>query len=185
MLKGEKVVLRPVKRSDINHFLRWFNDPEVIQYLLLYLPLTEIAEEKWIEDLSVRIGAGTAAVFVIEVLDDNKSIGTIGFHGINPKDHNAEFGIAIGEKSHWGKGYGTEATRLILDYGFRQLNLHRIGSSAFSFNERSIKLHKAVGFHEEGCQREAIFKNGEFHDMVMFGLLRDEWRNNLTEEIGK
>ena len=177
MLKGEKVVLRPVKRTDINDFLRWFNDLEVIQYLATYLPMTEIAEEKWIEDLATKIRAGTDVVFVIEALDnDNKSIGTVGLHGISPKDHHALFGIAIGEKSHWEKGYGTEATRLILDYGFRQLNLHRIWSGALAFNERSIRLHKTLGFQEEGRQREAIFKNGEFHDHVIFGLLRNEWK---------
>jgi len=69
-----------------------------------------------------------------------------------------------------------QATRLILDYGFYQLNLHRIWSGALAFNERSIQLHKVVGFQEEGRQREAVFRNGEFHDIVMFGLLRDEWK---------
>ena len=178
MLKGEKVILRPVKRSDISHFLKWFNDPEVIQYLNMYLPMTEMAEEKWIEDLATRGRAGTDAHFVIEAMDGdgNTPIGTIGLHGISPKDHGALFGIAIGEKDYWSKGYGTEATWLLLDYGFRQLNLHRIWSAAFVFNERSIKLHKRVGFREEGRQREAMFKNGDFHDIVEFGLLRDEWK---------
>ena len=177
MLRGEKVLLRPLKRSDITNFLKWFNDPEVIQYLVMYLPLTEMTEEKWIENAASRVQAGTDAIFVIEGIegDSSKPIGTIALNGINPKDHNATFGIAIGEKDYWGKGYGTEATRLILYYGFRQLNLHRISSSAFSFNERSVRLHKKVGFKEEGRQREAIFKNGSFHDHVMFGILRDEW----------
>ena len=178
MLRSEKVILRPVKRSDISHFLKWFNDPEVIQYLNMYLPMTEMAEEKWIEDLATRGRAGTDTHFVMEAMDGdgNTPIGTIGLHGISPKDHSAGFGIAIGERDYWGKGYGTEATRLILDYSFRQLNLHRIWSAAFAFNERSIKLHKSVGFREEGRQREAIFKNGEFHDIVEFGILRDEWK---------
>lgn len=176
MLKGEKVFLRPVKRSDTEYFLRWFNDPEVIQYNYNYLPLTEMAEEKWIEEYTTRTRAGTEVGFVIEPLDDsNKPIGNIGLFNINPKDHRAMFGVSIGEKSQWGKGYGTESTRLILGYGFHQLNLYRIWSGVFAFNERSIRLHKTVGFHEEGRQREAIFKNGEFHDEVIFGLLRDEW----------
>jgi RimJ/RimL family protein N-acetyltransferase len=178
MLRDEKVLLRPIKRSDITNFLKWFNDPEVTQYLAMYLPMTEMAEEKWIEDAASRIQAGTNVGFVIEAIegDSSKPIGNIGLHAINPKDHSAIFGIAIGEKDYWGNGYGTEATRLILDYGFQQLNLHRISSSAFAFNERSIRLHKKVGFKEEGRQREAIFKNGQFHDHVMFGILRDEWR---------
>ncbi len=177
MLRGERVLLRPLKRSDVTNFLKWFNDPEVIQYLAMYLPLTEMSEEKWIEDAASRIQAGTNVYFVIEVIegDGSKPVGTTGLHGINLKDHNATFGIAIGEKDYWSSGYGTEATQLILDYGFQQLNLHRIASSAFAFNERSIRLHKKVGFKEEGRQREAIYKNGRFHDHVMFGILRDEW----------
>ena len=177
MLVGEKVLLRPIRRSDIGHFLRWFNDAEVIQYLTMYLPMTEMAEEKWIEDVATRSRAGTDAFFVIEATDgdDKTTIGNVGLHGISPKDHSAVFGIVIGEKGYWSKGYGTEATRLILDYGFQQLNLHRISSSVLAFNERSIRLHKKVGFVEEGRQRDGIFKNGQYHDHVFFGILRDEW----------
>ncbi len=177
MLKGDKVIIRPVKRSDIEYFLKWFNDPEVIQYLGLYVPMTEMAEEKFIEDLG-SAAAGTRVMFVIEtVVDtDNKPIGSIGLSNIHPKDYHAVFGIAIGEKDYWSRGYGTEATRLIIHYGFEQLNLHRITSSAISFNERSLRLHLRVGFKEEGRQREANFKNGEYHDLVMFGLLRKEWQ---------
>jgi RimJ/RimL family protein N-acetyltransferase len=178
MIKGEKVLLRPVRRSDIQHFLKWFNDPDVIHYLAMYLPMTEMAEEKWIENSAARLAAGTDVHFVIEATDGEASvpIGTIGLDSISPKDHSAVFGIAIGEKDYWSKGYGTEATQLLIDYGFQQLNLHRVSSSAFSFNTRSIGLHKKVGFREEGRQREGVFKNGQYHDHVGFGILRDEWK---------
>jgi len=180
MLTGQKVILRPVKRSDIQYFLKWFNDPEVTQYLAMYLPMTEMAEEKWIEELGAR--ANTDVLFVIEAIEDdvNKAIGSMGLHGISPKDHFATFGIAIGEKDYWSKGYGTEAAQLIIKYGFEQLNLHRVSSSAFSFNERSLRLHRKVGFQEEGRQREALFKNGEYHDLVVFGLLREEWKQSAS-----
>lgn len=181
MLKGEKVILRPVRRSDIEYFLKWFNDSEVTQYLGMYLPMTEMAEEKFIEDLG-SAAAGTRVMFVIEAVEDNnnKPIGSIGLSNIHPKDHHAVFGIAIGEKAYWSKGYGTEAARLIIRYGFEQLNLHRITSSAISFNERSLRLHLRVGFKEEGRQREAIFRNGAYHDHVVFGMLRKEWLENNT-----
>ena len=177
MLKGQKVLFRPVKRSDMPHLLKWFNDPEVIQYLAAYLPMTEMGEEKWIEEL----GTGRAqshALFIIEAIEDdgNKPIGEVGLANIGPKDHNASFGIVIGEKDYWSKGYGTEAARLIVNYGFEQLNLHRISSGVVSFNERSARMHLSVGFKEEGRQREAIFKNGKFHDHVMYGILREEWK---------
>ena len=178
MLKGKLVVLRPVQRSDITYFLLWFNDPEVTQYLGMYLPMTEMAEQKFIEDLGTS-RALTDAIFVIEAIDGEKSkpIGSLGINGINSKDHNATFGIALGDKQYWSKGYGTEAAGLIIRYGFEQLNLHRISSSAWSFNERSIKMHRKAGFKEEGRRREAVYKNGVYHDEVLFGLLRQEWNS--------
>ncbi len=176
MLTGEKVVLRPVRRTDIEYFLKWFNDPEVTQYLSMYLPMTEMGEEKYIEELGTT-RAGTNVSFVIEAIDEkhNTPIGNIALGNIHPKNHNAGFGIAIGEKNYWSKGYGTESAQLIIQYGFDQLNLHRITSSAISYNERSIRLHKRVGFVEEGRYREVDFKNGAYHDLVMFGLLKKEW----------
>ncbi len=176
MLKGKNVILRPVKRSDISYFLEWFNDSEVIQYLGMYLPMTEMAEEKYIEELGTT-RARTDTQFVIEVIEgkSTKPIGTCGLGGINPKDNHATFGIVIGEKDYWSKSYGTEAARLIINYGFQQLNLHRISSSAIAYNERSVKLHKKVGFREEGRLRQRMFKNGQYHDLVQFGILREEW----------
>jgi RimJ/RimL family protein N-acetyltransferase len=177
MLKGKSVLLRPVKRSDISYFLKWFNDLEVLQYLTLYLPMTEMVEEKYIEELGTT-RAKSDVLFVIEAIEDasTKPIGNCGLQEVDSKDHKAMFGMVIGEKDYWSKGYGTEAARLLINYGFQQLNLHRVSSGAFAFNERSIKLHKKVGFREEGRLREAFFKNGQYHDLVLFGILREEWR---------
>ena len=176
MLKGNKVVLRPVRRSDLPDFLRWFNDPEVTQYLGIYLPMTEMVEDKWIESLGTT-RLLTDVLFIIEAIEETgtKAIGDTGLMSINAKDHNAVFGIAIGEKGYWSKGYGTEAARLLVKYGFEQLNLHRITSGAIAFNERSIRMHKSVGFKEEGRQRDFIYRNGKFNDHVLFGILKEEW----------
>jgi diamine N-acetyltransferase len=175
VLRGQKVQLRPVKRSDVDYFLVWFNDPEVIQYLNMYLPMTEMYEENYIQEFYKDY---TKVRLVIEAVEGQsvKPIGSIGLDSINPKDHNATFGIAIGEKDYWSKGYGTEATRLLVNYGFEQLNLHRINSSVFSFNERSLRMHKKVGFKEEGRQREYVFKNGRYHDHILLGILKSEWK---------
>jgi RimJ/RimL family protein N-acetyltransferase len=177
MLKGKSVLLRPVKRSDISYFLKWFNDPEVIQYLELYLPMTEMSEEKYIEELGTT-RARSDVLLVIEVIEgaSTKPIGNCSLQEVDSKDHKAIFGMVIGEKDYWSKNYGTEATRLLINYGFQQLNLHRISSGAFAFNERSIKLHKKIGFREEGRLRQAFFKSGQYHDLILFGILREEWK---------
>jgi RimJ/RimL family protein N-acetyltransferase len=117
-------------------------------------------------------GTASAAIAVRKT----KAIGTISLNGISAKDHNATFGIAIGDKKYWSKGYGSEAAALIIKYGFEQLNLHRINSGALSFNDRSIRMHLKLGFREEGKRKERIFRNGAYCDEVMFGLLREEWK---------
>jgi RimJ/RimL family protein N-acetyltransferase len=184
MLKGKKVLLRALKRSDASLFIRWSNDPEVIQYLWLYLPATEIGEEQWIESYSTTI-ANNNIVFVIEAILDKEtlSIGYCGFNDIHYKDQEATLGIAIGEKDYWEKGYGTEAMALLVRYGFEQLNFHRISSSIVEFNERSIGLHKRLGFQQDGRLREATYRNGRFWDYVLFGMLREEY--NRLEALGK
>jgi len=176
LLLGNGVVIRPVKRSDVHHFAKWFSDQEVMQYLQEYLLTTEMAEEKVIEDAGTTY-AKTDALMVIEAVegDSTTPIGTIALHRINPKDRCAHFGIAVGEKDYWSRGCGTEATRLMVNYGFEQLGLHRISSGVFSFNERSLRMHRRVGFIEEGRQRELDLKNGRYHDRIMFGILRREW----------
>lgn len=151
------------------------NDPEITQYLALYLPLTEIEEEKWLEDLVTK-RKGSDVVLAIEDIKSRKLIGNCGLHRIDPKNHDAIFGITIGDKKYHGRGYGTEAAKLIIDYGFNQLNLHRIGSSVYDFNPRSLNLHKALGFKEEGKLRKKQFKNGEYHDEILLGLLKEEWK---------
>ncbi|MBN2238897.1 MAG: GNAT family N-acetyltransferase [Dehalococcoidales bacterium] len=174
MLQGERVVLRPVRRSDVETALKWFNDPDILQYLNMYLPMTEMQEEKFIEYLG---SARDKVMFMVETVDDEdpKAIGSVELENINHKDGNAMFAIAIGEKEYWGQGHGTEAAGLIIRYGFEQLNLHRIYSVVFSFNERSLRLHRKLDFIEEAREREAEFKNGQYHDRVVFGILREDW----------
>ncbi|MFA6097401.1 MAG: GNAT family protein [Candidatus Paceibacterota bacterium] len=185
MLKGKKVLLRPVKRSDIDHFLKWFNDQEVIRYLSMYLPMTEIGEENWIEEIST---SKDSVFFVIEAIGNNrqrKTIGCCGLHNLNAKDQCAEFGIAIGERTYWDCGFGTQAARLLLDYGFMELNLHRVSSGVCDYNERSIAMHERAGFVYEGISREAIYKNGRFWDRINFGMLKVDWEIIRKKENSK
>jgi RimJ/RimL family protein N-acetyltransferase len=174
MLKGNKVVLRPVKRTDIPNFLVWFNDMEVTQYMGRNLPLTEMEEEKWVEEIA---DDKTRLNLVIEAIVDvsTKPIGSIGFQLIEPRDRQATFGIGIGEKDFWNNGYGTEAARLFITYGFEQLNLNRVNSNVFDFNVRSQKMHVKIGFKQEGLRRQAKYINGAYHDVIEYGLLREDW----------
>ncbi|MHA2390480.1 MAG: GNAT family N-acetyltransferase [Promethearchaeota archaeon] len=173
MLLGERVKLGPIKREYIDSYLKWFNDPEITQYLVMFRPLTRMMEEDWIENLKNR---NDAIFFSIYLLNDTH-IGNCGLNAIDWKNRVAEVGITIGEKDYQGKGYGTEAMELLLEYGFNTVNLNRIQLRVYDFNVRAIKSYKNIGFIEEGRLRKAIFNKGEYHDLIMMSILREEWNN--------
>ena len=100
---------------------------------------------------------------------------TCGFNDIDQRNGSAEVGIFIGVKSEWSKGYGAEALGLLLDYGFRQLNLHSIWLRAFAFNARGLACYRKLGFRECGRRHESHYINGAWQDDVMMELLRADW----------
>lgn len=108
--------------------------------------------------------------------DGDRHIGNCGFNAIDYVNRNAEFGILIGESDVWGEGYGPEAARLILKHGFEELGLHRVTLEVYSHNPRAICVYEKVGFVHEGALRESYFRNGEFHDTLVMGILESEWR---------
>ena len=101
-------------------------------------------------------------------------IGSVGLR-ILPAHKNAELGIMIGDKRYWNKGYGSDAMRVILRYGFDRLQLHRIGLKVYSYNPRAYHVYKRFGFKKEGVGRQAILLRGRYYDDVHMGLLRSEW----------
>ncbi|MFX1374600.1 MAG: GNAT family N-acetyltransferase [Promethearchaeota archaeon] len=175
MIKGERITLGPVKREYIESYLKWLNDPELTQYLSIYLPLTRMMEEDWIENLKNRNDTIVFSILVNDKDESEKHIGNCGLHNIDWKNRFAEVGIMIGEKEFQNKGYGTEAMELLVEYGFQQVNLNRIQLHVYDFNIRAINSYRKIGFIEEGRMRQAQFKNGKYHDMILMSILHEEW----------
>jgi len=111
----------------------------------------------------------------VHVRETNRLIGTCALSQLDSDNGSALYHITIGEKDTWGRGYGTEATRLMLDHAFGTLNLHRIGLSVFSFNERAIRSYRSCGFVVEGRAREAIWRDGRWWDEVSMSVLHSDW----------
>ena len=175
MLKGERIKLGPVKREYIDSYLKWFNDPEITQYLSMFRPLTRMMEEDWIKDLKNRDDTIAFAIIINDDSDVEKLIGNCGLHAIDWKNRVSEVGITIGEKEYQEKGYGTEAMEILLKYGFKTVNLNRIQLRVYEFNSRAINSYNKIGFIEEGRMRQAIFINGEYHDIIFMSILQEEW----------
>lgn len=175
MIFGNRVRLRAIERSDIPTFVRWFNDPEVRQYVKMYEPISIESEERWFESLQKR---ENDRVYAIEARAGEAwvHIGVIGLHRINWKDRNAVLGIVIGEKGFWSQGYGTDAICTLLRFAFNEMNLHRVELEVLEFNLRARRCYEKVGFRYEGARRQAVFSGGAYHDSLLMGILRDEFR---------
>jgi RimJ/RimL family protein N-acetyltransferase len=173
-IRGELVYLRPAEREDIDLFVRWFADAETTRYLSTRAPFSKAMEEKWFESMVEQQGKRQYH-FVICLLADDRAIGTAGFHHVNQEDGHATFGISIGEKAEWSKGYGTDALRAICDFGFGQLRLERIELDVYITNLRAQRSYEKAGFVSEGVLRHAQFADGAFQDLRRMSLLREEW----------
>ena len=171
-MSGRLVNLRPLRKStDLESALRWINDPEIRYFLKATFPVTEAGEAAFFDGIEKK---DDTASFAIET-KDGTFIGVIGLHKIDFKNGTAMTGALIGEKEYWGKGYGTDAKMLVLEYAFNELGLRKVCSHAYEFNERSIAYSMHCGYKTEGRLRKQVFKRGRHWDVVVLGVLRDEW----------
>ncbi|MHA2006838.1 MAG: GNAT family N-acetyltransferase [Promethearchaeota archaeon] len=181
MLKGDRVTLGPIKREYIESYLKWFNDPEISQFVNAFRPLTRMMEEDWIENLKRRHDTIYFAITISEEDLEEKLIGNCSLHDIDWKNRVCRVGIMIGEKEYQSRGYGTEAMELLLDYGFWTVNLNRIQLHVYDFNVRAINSYNKIGFIEEGRMRQAQFKNGKYYDIIIMSILQDEWLKRIKD----
>jgi ribosomal-protein-alanine N-acetyltransferase len=172
--KGEHVILRPFNRIDVPTLCRWMNDPEVTKYLMRPLPITENEEGEWVNDLPKR--KNDVVLGIVETVS-SKLIGSIGLHGINWQHRTATTGTVLGEKEYWGKGLGTEAKMLLLDFAFNTFDLHCVLSKILATNGRSIAYGKKCGYEEVGRIPNWIRQqNGERCDQVHLLVTQERWR---------
>jgi len=176
---GEKVALGPHRRDLLPLYTRWLNDFEVVRNLAMGMhPMTLDAEGEWYE--RAKMDPHTFLIYAREPL---RPIGGTGLHEVNHKHRTAEFGIFLGEKDFWGKGYGTEATRLMLDYAFTGLGLHNVLLRVYSYNVRAQRAYSRAGFREFGRRREAIRIGGRAYDIVYMDCLATEFESPALHRL--
>ncbi len=124
-------------------------------------------------------------LFMIHTLQDDRLIGFIGLDGISWSNGDCWVFIALGERDSWGKGYGTDAMRIILQYAFSELNLHRVSLDVFSYNPRAIRSYEKSGFEVEGRARGMMKREGQRHDFLYMGILKEEWERTVSTQSGE
>lgn len=174
-LVGDRIYLSPRNSEDVEKFTEWLNDFETTDYTGRSAILTTLDGEK----RYLETNDSPEAIFVIVTLEENKMIGTVSLEKINGVNRTATLGIFIGDKEFRNNGYGTEAIRLILEYGFKYLNLNNIKLDVMGFNERAINCYKKCGFKEYGRRRKSQFINGKYYDSVNMDILAEEFSGDF------
>ena len=164
------VSIRKFEREDIPNKVEWINNPANNRFLNYDIPLEVKKTQKWFDSIKERIDRYDA---VIEA--DGVPCGTIGLLNIDKKNSKAEYYIAMGEVSLKGKGVSTQASKLIIEYGFKKLGLNKIYLFTEIDNIPAQRLFEKVGFIKEGCIRSDIVSHGQFVDRYVYSIIRDEY----------
>jgi RimJ/RimL family protein N-acetyltransferase len=173
MFEGQKVRLRGVTAEDWQHFQHWDLDSDAGRYgWQVWPPKGEEAARQFAKDESLKKADGGSQRFIIETLD-GEAVGTINTR-TDARRFSFEYGISLG-REHWGHGYGDEAVILVGRYMFGELRLHKMHAYVYAFNQRSLAMHRKLGFVEEGTLREGQFTDGRFWDIHIFGMTSEEY----------
>ncbi len=180
-LVGKICYLSPCQIEDAEKWAEWFNDLEVTIPLgdEAYVPHSLENTQEHVRDMLQK----QQHVFSIVECQTDRLIGRCLLFNIDQVNRTAMFGIVIGEKSAWNKGYGQEATTLLLDYGFNLLNLHNIMLGVFAFNKRAIQCYQKVGFKEIGRRRQVRMIGGQRFDAILMDLLAEEFQSAYVKPL--
>ena len=170
-LKGKKVILRAFEDTDIPQMQTWINDEEVRRNLLVFRPMSLQDEREWMERMRKDPNHIPMAICSL----DGQLIGSTGIFHINWQHRFARTGTVIGDIEQRNRGFGTDAKMHLLNYAFNILNLNRMVTETFEFNEQSLRYSLKCGYQIEGRARRQYFKDGRYWDAILLGVLRDEW----------
>lgn len=175
MLAGSLIRLRAIEMTDLDRYLEWVNDEEVMRYVAaLAFPISRGQEEEFVREATTRTRP-PEIVYAIETLEERRHIGSLGLHRIGGLAHSTELGIMIGDKAYWDRGYGTDTIRTALRFAFRELNLNRVALSVDADNKRGIACYRKCGFVEEGRLRQDRYRDGQYRDTILMSVLRHEF----------
>lgn len=181
MFENKIIKLRKLSTNDYSTYHNWRNDIEVMKTTSPQLDIYTLEETE--QFISVIASQANAKGYMIEHKESGQTVGIVSLINIDYKNRSAECILDIGERDMWGKGIGTSAMSLILGFAFYELNLHRVYLQVFSFNERAIKLYEKMGFTHDGKFREAIYRDGRWHDTVIMSILKKEYLNKEQSDL--
>lgn len=179
-LTGDKVILRGMRRADLEFYRAWFDNADITYYM--EMGARPLSNEDLEEIYQLSTERHDNIVFTITEKMADRPIGVAGIYAINWICRRGDFRIIIGEPNALGKGLGTAVTKLIVAYGFEKLNLEVVTLGCNAENKRAIRSYENAGFVHEGRRRKMIYRNSRYYDILQMSILRDEYFGGLSGE---
>lgn len=181
LFRGRLVCLTAPIEADTHLMARWSEDANYLRAMD-----TDYARPLSPKDLAERLEDErtdpNAITFHLRTVEEGRLIGLVALHSIEWNNGTAMLSIGIGDAAYRGKGYGSEALSLILNYAFRELNLYRVGLDVIANNAQALRAYEKAGFRREGALRLAVARDGQRHDLVLMGILREEWAESKSQQ---
>lgn len=168
VLRGQQIYLRPITADDSEMVVRWRNKPAVVENFIYRKPVSIMEHESW---LANKVFKGLVHQFVVCENEKDIPLGSVYLQNFEEEHRRAESGIYLGEDRAYGRGIGTEAVRLMAEYAFGELGMHKLTARVLAYNTASRRLHEKAGYVQEAYLKEELFLEGQYEDLVLFGAL--------------
>ena len=175
-LKGKNICLGPLREKDISVLSSWYGNIDFLRFYDFHPAIPKTEEQ--IRKIYENGGGETFIPMAVRLNGTDEIIGLVELDGISYTNRFSWISIGFGDDSHRGQGYGREAMELAIGFAFNELNLDRLQLNVISYNKAAIRLYERIGFRREGVYREAVLRDGKKHDLLLYGLLRREWKND-------
>lgn len=172
-LVGETIQLRPMEMEDTDRIVRWRNQEFVRKNFIYRGAFTREGHERWIKEM---VETGRVVQFIICEKAGNRPVGSVYLRDIDPVYHKAEYGVFIGEREALGKGYGTQAAKLMVRYAFEQMGLHKVMLRVLAENMQARRSYEKAGFVQEAYLKEEVFLEGAYRDVIYMAVLNPDKR---------
>ncbi|MCG8368262.1 MAG: GNAT family N-acetyltransferase [Pseudanabaenales cyanobacterium] len=178
MFVGNNIQLTPIQRSFLPAITKWIYDPNIFLNTFFRdpFPLTLEQLEEWFQNLGRD---PNSRVFALQTLKDNHFIGEVALREIDWKNRSAQYAILIGESEYRGKGYGIETTKLVLEYAFSELALHRIEARVLDDNYRAARCFENSNFRKEGTLYESVWRKSKWYNIIVYSILASQWNKGI------
>lgn len=174
-IEGRDILLRYAQEYDLEDYFAFLQDPEMNRLTGSQSEITREETAAWIKKISVMNNDRVDLLILLK--NSNELLGEVVLNEIDSTNRSANIRIGIQKNQHRGRGYGTDAMTEMLRHGFNTLNLHRIHLGVYTFNPRAIYVYEKIGFKREGVERDSLYLNGKFYDMITMSILEDEFRS--------